>query len=107
MGNAKRQSFGRPAAASRNLARALVSDPKVLILDEPTDGIQPLHYQRHRTRIEGNQAGARHLHHWSASIIELHYGCVREGACHRRGRFVYEDVRENLNERKNQGALAV
>jgi urea transport system ATP-binding protein len=39
-GPARRRSVRRPAAAARH-CRALLADPKLIILDEPTEGIQP------------------------------------------------------------------
>ena len=55
--------LGRAAAANLAIARALAPRPKLLILDEPTEGVQPSIVEDHRARHRRLSKGA----HWRFS----------------------------------------
>jgi urea transport system ATP-binding protein len=89
------------------IARALVADPKVLILDEPTDGIQPS-IIKDIARILKQIKESRNI---CIIVCEQVLSFTLE-ICERifvieSGRFVYEDTRANLDAAKLSAMLAV
>lgn len=89
------------------IARALVADPKVLILDEPTDGIQPS-IIKDIARILKQIKETRNI---CIIVCEQVLSFTLE-VCERvfvieGGKFIYEDVRANVDEKKLSALLAV
>jgi urea transport system ATP-binding protein len=89
------------------IARALVADPKVLILDEPTDGIQPS-IIKDIARILKQIKEMRNIciivceQVLSFTLEVCERVLVIEG-----GKFVYEDVRANVDAQKLSAMLAI
>ena len=82
------------------LAQALLHDPEVLILDEPTDGLDPNQKHEVRELIRG-MAGSK------AIIISTHILEEVEALCTRaiiiaRGRIVADDTPDNLSARSDR-----
>ena len=79
------------------IARALVSNPSVLVLDEPTEGIQP-------SIIKDIAAALREIRRLrkvaiivSEQLVSFMMDCCDRALVLDRGRFVHEAFRENLD----------
>src|SRR5947199_8888963 len=87
-------------------AQSIIHDPKVLILDEPTDGLDP--NQKHEVRTLIRQMGQKKAIIFSTHILE-----EVEAACSRaliidRGRIVANGTPEKLKQRSAQaGAVTL
>ncbi|MFO1500330.1 MAG: urea ABC transporter ATP-binding subunit UrtE [Verrucomicrobiota bacterium] len=89
------------------IARALISNPKVLVLDEPTEGIQPSIIKDIARALKQ----IRQLRKIAIVISEQVVSFMME-VCDRalvieRGRFVHEALRRSLDAEKIKGLLAV
>ncbi len=85
------------------LAQSLLHDPEVLILDEPTDGLDP--NQKHEVRQLIRRLGEKKVVLFSTHILE-----EVEAACTRavivdRGRIVVDGTPEELKEKSGTGSL--
>ncbi len=89
------------------IARALVSEPKVLILDEPTEGIQPS-IIKDIARLLNQIKLAKNL---SIIVTEQVLSFTIDIADHmyviESGRFVHSDDKDSINEEKIKGYLSV
>jgi urea transport system ATP-binding protein len=89
------------------IARALVSDPKVLILDEPTEGIQPSIIKE----IAQTLNVLRHERGFAVVVSEQVLSFALDLADRflviDRGRIVHEEVRANLDQDKVKSFLTV
>jgi len=89
------------------ISRALVSNPKVLILDEPTEGIQPsiikdLARALNRLKVERNfSMVVSEQVLWFAQEIADRFLIIEKGE------FVYEDVKERVDTAKIHAFLTV
>ena len=82
------------------LAQAILHDPDVLILDEPTDGLDPNQKQQVRSLI-------RDMRHDKAIVISTHILEEVEAVCTRaviiaRGRLVFDGTPEELRQRSDR-----
>ncbi len=89
------------------IARALLTNPKVLVLDEPTEGIQPSIIKD----IARTLRQIRDLRKLTILVTEQLLSFVAD-ACDRllviqRGTIIYEDSVENLNDGPVRGLLAI
>lgn len=89
------------------IARALITNPKVLVLDEPTEGIQPSIIKD----IAKALREIRKMRDLTIVVTEQVVSFMMD-VCDRvlvmdRGRFVHEDTRENINADKVKHLLAV
>jgi len=89
------------------IARALVSNPKVLVLDEPTEGIQPSIIKDIARALKE----IRELRKLAIVVTEQVVSFMMD-VCDRalvieRGRFVHEAPRENLDAQKVKALLSV
>lgn len=89
------------------IARALISDPKVLILDEPTEGIQPSIIKE----IAQTLNLLRHERGFSIVVSEQVLSFALDLADRflviDRGRIVHEEPRANLNQEKVKSFLTI
>jgi urea transport system ATP-binding protein len=89
------------------IARALATEPKVLLLDEPTEGIQPSIIKD----IAKSLKEIRNLKGLTILVSEQVLSFALEVADRLmvidKGRFIYEDTRENVDSQKISGYLAV
>jgi urea transport system ATP-binding protein len=89
------------------IARALATEPKVLLLDEPTEGIQPSIIKD----IARSLKEIRKLKGLTILVSEQVLSFALEVADRLmvidKGRFIYEDTRENVDSQKISGYLAV
>ncbi len=89
------------------IARALITEPKVLILDEPTEGIQPSIIKD----IAKTLREIRKMRDLTIVVSERVVSFMMD-VCDRvlvmdRGRFIHEDTRENVDADKVKRLLAV
>ncbi len=89
------------------IARALITEPKVLILDEPTEGIQPSIIKD----IAKSLKQIRDMRNLTIIVSEQVLSFVLD-ACDRlfvmeRGRFIHEDLRANVDAEKVKKLLSV
>jgi urea transport system ATP-binding protein len=89
------------------IARALATDPRVLLLDEPTEGIQPsiiLELGRALKRVR-DERGLSIL--VSEQVLSFALGIADRILVIEGGRIVHEDHRENVDQKTIAGFLAV
>ena len=79
------------------IAQALLHDPKILILDEPSTGLDPKGVQEFRALIKGLNSEGYTMFLSSHVLPEIQQVCDRVGIL-RRGKLVAEDTIENLRE---------
>jgi len=79
------------------IAQALLHDPKILILDEPSTGLDPKGVQEFRDLIRGLNSEGYTMFLSSHVLPEIQQLCDRVGIL-RRGKLVAEDSIDNLRE---------
>src|SRR2546426_7169082 len=109
IGDVRRKLIGQPSQGYRQrvgLAQAILHDPEVLILDEPTAGLDPKQIIETRELIKG--LGGEHTIVLSTHILpEVSMTCGRVVIINK-GKVVAEDTPENLTRRlRGAGALRV
>jgi urea transport system ATP-binding protein len=89
------------------IARALISDPKVLILDEPTEGIQPsiIKELAQTLNVLRRERGFAVL--VSEQVLSFALDLADRFLVIDRGRIVHEEPRANLNQEKVKSFLTV
>jgi urea transport system ATP-binding protein len=89
------------------IARALVSNPKVLVLDEPTEGIQPSIIKDIARALNKLKADRK----FALLVSEQVLGFAKEIADRfliiERGHFVYEGFRDNLDTKSIHAYLTI
>jgi len=89
------------------IARALVSNPKVLVLDEPTEGIQPSIIKEIAKALNKLKADRN----FALLVSEQVLGFAREIADRfliiESGRFVYEGFKDNLDTKSVHAYLTI
>jgi urea transport system ATP-binding protein len=89
------------------IARALVSDPKVLILDEPTEGIQPS-VIKDIARVLGEIRKLREISILvSEQVLSFTLAVADRLLVMDKGRFIHEDNRENVDADRIKQYLSV
>jgi urea transport system ATP-binding protein len=89
------------------IARALVSDPRVLVLDEPTEGIQPSIIKDIARALKQIRAARKLAIVVSEQVISFMMDVCDRPIVIERGRFVHEDLRSSLDADKFKGLLSV
>ena len=79
------------------IGRALVMRPKLLLLDEPTEGIQPLDHQGHRPRHHVPAQPRQHVDRAGRTISRLCLRARRQFAVMDRGAVKYACDRASLD----------
>ncbi len=85
------------------LAQAIVHDPQVLILDEPTDGLDPV--QKHQVRTLISEIAKEKTIVISTHILEEVDAVCTRAIIIARGRLVADDTPEGLKSRAPSGRL--
>jgi ABC-2 type transport system ATP-binding protein len=85
------------------LAQAIVHDPQVLILDEPTDGLDPV--QKHQVRTLIGEIAKEKTIVISTHILEEVDAVCTRAIIIARGRLVADDTPEGLKSRAPSGRL--
>jgi urea transport system ATP-binding protein len=89
------------------IARALVSNPKVLILDEPTEGIQPS-VIKDIARVLNEIRKLREISILvSEQVLSFTLAVADRLLVMDKGRFIHEDTRENVDAEKIKQYLSV
>jgi urea transport system ATP-binding protein len=89
------------------IARALVSDPKVLVLDEPTEGIQPSVIKDIARALKQIRNMRKLAIVVSEQVVSFMMDVCDRAIVIERGRFVHEDLRSSLDADKFKGLLSV
>ncbi len=93
----------RASSAASGLAQAIVHDPKVLILDEPTDGLDPL--QKHEVRTLIGEIAREKTIVISTHILEEVDAVCTRAIIVARGKLVADDTPAGLKTRAPSGRL--
>ncbi len=89
------------------IARALISDPKVLVLDEPTEGIQPSIIKDIARALKEIRKMRKLAIIVSEQVVSFMMEVCDRALVIERGRFVHEAPRESLDANKVKALLAV
>lgn len=89
------------------IARALISDPKVLILDEPTEGIQPSIIKELAQTLNVLRQERGFSVVVSEQVLSFALDLADRFLVIDRGRIVHEEPRANLNQEKVKSFLTV
>jgi urea transport system ATP-binding protein len=89
------------------IARALVSNPKVLVLDEPTEGIQPSIIKDIARALKDIRQIRKLAIIVSEQVVSFMMDVCDRALVIERGRFIHEAPRENLDAEKVRALLAV
>jgi urea transport system ATP-binding protein len=89
------------------IARALVSNPKVLVLDEPTEGIQPSIIKDIARALKDIRQIRKLAIVVSEQVVSFMMDVCDRALVIERGRFIHEAPRENLDAEKVKALLAV
>jgi urea transport system ATP-binding protein len=89
------------------IARALVSNPKVLVLDEPTEGIQPSIIKDIARALKDIRQIRKIAIIVSEQVVSFMMDVCDRALVIERGRFIHEAPRENLDAEKVRALLAV
>jgi urea transport system ATP-binding protein len=89
------------------IARALVTEPKVLVLDEPTEGIQPSIIKDIAKALKEIRQSRNLTILVSEQVVSFMMEVCDRALVIDRGRFVHEDTRENIDADKVKRLLAV
>jgi urea transport system ATP-binding protein len=89
------------------IARALISDPKVLILDEPTEGLQPSIIKELARTLNVLRAERGFAILVSEQVLSFALDLADRFLVIDRGRFVHDEVRDTLDQEKVRSFLTV
>jgi urea transport system ATP-binding protein len=89
------------------IARALVSNPKVLVLDEPTEGIQPSIIKDIARALNKLKAERRFALLVSEQVLSFAEEIADRFLIIEKGQFVYEGFKESLDTKSIHGYLTV
>jgi urea transport system ATP-binding protein len=89
------------------IARALVSDPKVLVLDEPTEGIQPSIIKDIARALKEIRSLRKLAIVVSEQVVSFMMDVCDRAIVIERGRFVHEAPRSSLDADKFKALLSV
>lgn len=89
------------------IARALISDPKVLVLDEPTEGIQPSIIKDIAKALKEIRKMRKLAIIVSEQVVSFMMDVCDRAFVIERGRFIHEAPREGLDADKVKALLAV
>ena len=89
------------------IARALVTNPKVLLLDEPTEGIQPSIIKDIAKILNEIQKMREITIIVSEQVLSFTMEVADRIIVIDKGKFIHEDLRENVNAEKIKGYLSV
>jgi urea transport system ATP-binding protein len=89
------------------IARALVSNPKVLILDEPTEGIQPSIIKDIAKALNQLKLQRKFSLLVSEQVLSFALEIADRFLIIEKGHFVYEDLRDRVDEAKIHGYLTI
>ena len=89
------------------IARALVSNPKVLILDEPTDGIQPSIIKEIAKALNRLRAELKFALIVSEQVLSFTMEVADQFMIMERGRFVHSESRDTINEARISRYLTI
>lgn len=89
------------------IARALISDPKVLLLDEPTEGIQPSIIKELARTLNVLRAERSFAIVVSEQVLSFALDLAERFLVIERGRIVHDESRANLDQEKVRSFLTV
>ncbi len=89
------------------VARALVSNPKVLILDEPTEGIQPSIIKDIAKALNKLKAERKFSMLVSEQVLSFTMEIANRFLIMEKGEFVYEESRDKVDEAKIHSYLTI
>jgi urea transport system ATP-binding protein len=89
------------------ISRALISDPKVLILDEPTEGIQPSIIKELARTLNQLRKERQFSIVVSEQVLSFALELADRFLVIDRGQIVHEEARETLNQEKIRSFLTV
>jgi len=89
------------------IARALVTNPKVLLLDEPTEGLQPSVIKEIAVTLNRLKAERNLTVVVSEQVLSFALEVADRFLIIERGEFVHEDVRKNVDRERINAYLKV